>query len=117
MSDVERNTARTGTSSGWVRAYATPYRVILRPERTASLVRSWSEAWSLTQSVTGIPSVADPNKWVDPDMTYLAYTRSALAIAQSIGTIGVDENLTWATAQLRNAGWRTAYKWRIGTGL
>ncbi len=109
--------ARTSTTSGWVRAYATPYRVILRPERTASLARTWSEAWSLTQSVTGIPSVADPDKWVDPDMTYLAYTRGALAMAKSIGTFGVDENLLWATSQLRNAGWRTAYKWRIGTGL
>ena len=109
--------ARTSTTSGWVRAYATPYRVILRPERSASLVRSWGEAWSLTQSVTGIPVVADPNTWVDPDMTYLAYTRGALAMAKSIGVQGVDENLLWATSQLRNAGWRTAYKWRIGTGL
>ena len=50
-------------------------------------------------------------------MTYLTYTRGALAMAQSIGTFGVDANLSWATSQLRDAGWRTAYKWRIGAGL
>jgi hypothetical protein len=109
--------ARTGTSSGWCRAHATPYRIILRTDATAPYVSTWSEAWAMTQQIRGIPTVTDPNTWVDSDMTYLAYSRGVLAIAQTLDRPAATDRLTWATQQLRNRGWRTDYKWRLGTGL
>jgi hypothetical protein len=108
--------ARTGATSGWVRAHATPYRMILRDSRTSPLARSWSEGWDLTRRIAGL-AYADPNTWSPQDMTYLTYSRGALAFAAKLGTGGAGENLAWATAQLRNRGWRTAYKWRLGSGL
>ena len=109
--------ARTGNTSGWCRAYATPYRVILRSALTAPLVSTWSEAWALTKQVRGIPTVTDPDTWVDPDMTYLAYTRGVLAMGQSLERPGTANGLEWSTQQLRSKGWKTAYKWRLGSGL
>jgi hypothetical protein len=109
--------ARTGTTSGWVRAHATPYRVILRPTATSPLVTTWADAWTLTQQVQQIPATTDTNTWVDGDMTYLTYSRGALTMAQQIGVQGISENQSWATQQLKNKGWQTSYKWRLGSGL
>jgi hypothetical protein len=108
--------ARTGTTSGWVRAYATPYRLILRASKTSPFANNWAEAWVLEQSVAKA-TYTDPNSWVGNDLTYLAYTRGALVYAVKLGTPGAAENLTWATNQIKSKGWNTAHKWRLGSGL
>lgn len=108
--------ARTTPASGWVRAHATPYRLILRATRTSPFAASWAEAWSLQQSINKA-AFTDPNTWVGSDMTYLAYTRGALVYGVKLGTPGAAESLAWATAQLKSKGWNTAFKWRLGSGL
>jgi len=108
--------ARTSATSGWKRAFATPYRMILRPSADAPIVNSWPEAWNLTQRVAKL-NYANPNTWAEDDMAYLAYTRGALVYADRLKVWDVSENLAWATAQLRARNWNTAYKWRLGKGL
>jgi hypothetical protein len=108
--------ARTSTTSGWVRAHATPYRLILRATKTSPFATSWAEAWALEQSVAKL-TYTDANTWVANDMTYLTYTRGALFYASKLGTPGAAESLSWATSQLKTRGWNTAYKWRLGAGL
>jgi hypothetical protein len=108
--------ARTSTTSGWVRAFSTPYRMILRATKTSPFANSWSEAWALQQSV-GKAVAADPNTWATDDMASLTFTRGALFYAVKLGTPGATENLAWATAQLKTRKWNTAYKWRLGLGL
>ncbi len=107
--------ARTGTTSGWVRARATPYRMILRDSATSPVARSWAEGWAKTLYIAKLP-FTDPNSWVDADATYLSYSRGALVFANKLGT-PMGDNLTWATNQIRSKGWKTAYKWRLGSGL
>ena len=109
--------ARTGLTSGWARADATPYRMVLRASRTSPTVRSWADAWTLTQQAQGLLSLLDLEDWRDSDMTYLAYSRGALAFAANLGAVGAADNLNWATGQLNRKGWKTAYKWRLGGGL
>ncbi len=108
--------ARTSQTSGWIRAHATPYRLILRATKTSPLATSWIEAWPLQQSI-GKLTYTDPDKWGTNDLTYLTYTRGALVYAVKFGTPGASENLTWATNQLKSRGWNTSPKWRLGTGL
>jgi hypothetical protein len=107
--------ARTNGTSGWPRAQATPYEMMLRPSSTAPITQSWADAWSLNQDVVGL-TYADSNTWVTPDMTYLTYTRGALVYAAQLGT-PLDDNLAWATKQLNAGRWATAYKWRLGSGV
>ncbi len=108
--------ARTGTSSGWIRAQATPYRVILRSSPRAPIVGSWAEAWALTAQVAQL-KYRNRDSWVDTDMTYLTYSRGALAYANKLGNPAVTENLSWATNQLVSNGWKIPYKWRFGLGF
>ncbi len=107
---------RTNGASGWARAYATPYRIILRRSKDAPIVQSWSEAWQLTKSMTG-KTVSDPNTWAEDDMTYLTYTRGALVYASKLGMVEANAPLAWATQQLKARKWNVAAKWRFGTGL
>lgn len=109
--------ARTGVTSGWARASATPYRMLLRADRSASIVRSWAEAWALTKQAQGLLSLLDLDTWIDRDMTYLAYSRGALMFANNLGVVGAADNLNWAASQLNRKGWKAAYKWRLGSGL
>lgn len=108
--------ARTGTWSGWPRAVATPYRLVLRASKNAPIAGSWSEAWELAQSVNQ-QKIADRDTWALNDLTYLVYTRGALVYAAKLGVSGAAENLAWATAQIKKRGWKTAQKWRLGEGL
>ena len=90
--------------------------MILRSSPTGSLARSWSEAWQLSRQIAQL-TYSDPNTWVDADMTYLHYSRGALAMAAKLGYTTVNENFTWATTQIAWRGWRVPYKWRLGTGI
>jgi hypothetical protein len=108
--------ARTGTTSGWVRAQATPYRVILRDSATSPFVTTWADGYAETARINGIV-YTDANTWYPTDMTYLTYTRGALVYAAALGTPGASTNLAWATSQLTGKSWNVDYKWRLGTGL
>lgn len=103
---------RTSGARGWVRAYATPYRVILRASKTAPVAQSWAEAWELTKSMTG-KTVGDPDTWAEDDMTYLTYTRGALVYAVKLGMVEAAEPLAWATKQIQARKWNVAAKWRF----
>ena len=102
-----------GTS--WVRAQATPYRVILRSVRNGSVVGAWTEAWSLSAQIAKL-TYASADTWVGTDLTYLGYSRGALVYAAKHGA-QVGENLSWATGQINAKGWKSPYKWRLGDGL
>jgi hypothetical protein len=108
--------ARIGNTSGWMRAMATPYRMILRATSASPTVTSWAEAWSLSQT-TEMWTITDPDTWQPSDMTYLGYSRGALVYAAKLGAVGADTSLVWATGQLVKKGWRLDYKWRIGSGI
>jgi hypothetical protein len=107
---------RTSAFSGWIRAHAAPYRMILRPTKLSPMANSWAEAWNL-QATIRKAVYTDPNTWVESDMTMLAYARGSLVYAVKLGTPGAAENLAWATGQLKAKNWKTAYKWRLGAGL
>ena len=107
--------ARTSPTSGWKRAYASPYRMILRESATAPVVASWAEAWALTQRLRKL-ALTDPNTWVEADKTYLTYSRGALVFIDKLKPGSVTENLAWASGQL-NRNWNMSYKWRLGKGL
>ena len=107
--------ARTNGTSGWPRAQAVPYEMMLRNSNTSPIYTSWAEAWVGNNTISGLTYV-DPNTWVTPDMTYLTYARGALTYADKLGTVLTD-NLSWATGQLNAKKWKTSYKWRLGPGL
>jgi hypothetical protein len=107
--------ARTNGTSGWPRALATPYEMMLRASSTAPIAQSWAQAWSLNQSIAGL-TYKDANTWPYADLTYLTYTRGSLVYASMLGTVLTD-NLSWVTNQINAVKWKTAYKWRIGSGL
>lgn len=106
--------ARTSGTSGWPRSYSTPYRLVVRRTTNAPIVADWREAWEVTSSLMKL-SAGDGQTWQESDMTYLAYTRGALAIVRQAKLANVDDAFAWATQQLKQKNWTTAYKWRIGT--
>jgi len=108
--------ARTNRTSGWIRAQATPYRLILRETADSPYADDWAGAWTLAQRVAKL-TYANADTWVPPDMTYLTYTRGALVYIDKLKTRDVSENLAWATSQLNAKNWKTDYKWRLGKGL
>lgn len=108
--------ARTNRNSGWIRAQATPYRLIVRATATSPFADDWAGAWVLAQTVNKLTYV-DRDTWVPNDMTYLTYTRGALVFANKLNAWDVTESLSWATGQLNVRKWKTAYKWRLGPGL
>ena len=107
---------RTSPLSGWVRAQATPYRMILRQSKTSPIADSYATAWNYSRTIGGL-TYTDPNSWVGSDMTYLMYTRAALVWATRLNAAGLTDNLAWATNQLVSKKWKTDYKWRLGSGL
>ncbi|MGE4063798.1 MAG: hypothetical protein AB7E79_10575 [Rhodospirillaceae bacterium] len=108
--------ARSSQTRGWVRAFATPYRMILRETKTAPIASNWAQAWELTRRLTQ-KTVADPNTWAESDMTYLTYTRGALVYADLLGVPEAKEALAWATQELKKKNWNVAAKWRMGMAV
>lgn len=104
--------ARTNGTSGWVRADATPYRMILRYTATSAFAANWKEAFEITKAIQKL-TVIDPDTWYPQDMTYLTYTRGSLTFAARYGTPGASACLAWAQKQLTAKGWTTDYKWRL----
>lgn len=106
--------ARTSGRSGWVRAHASPYRMILRRSKEGAIASSWTEAWEITKSVAKL-TVDDPDSWESDDMAPLGYIRGALGYAQRLGTADVRENIAWAERQIEARNWTIPYKWRMAT--
>lgn len=104
--------ARTNGASGWVRAYATPYRLVLRPDKSAPFAKSWGEAWQIASTLAGWQP-SDPNTIQGNDLTYYTYTRAALAMGVRLGVAEAQPCLTWLEDQLRRRNATIPYRWRI----
>jgi hypothetical protein len=107
--------ARTSSTSGWPRAQASPYEMMLRADGKSPIAGSWAQAWSLNASIAG-QTYVNSETWAVTDMTYLTYARGALVYADKLGALSGD-NLAWATAQLNTRKWKTQHKWRLGANL
>ena len=104
--------ARSSGRSGWARAYASPYRMIVKQSATSPVAGSWAEAWATTKSVENI-TTTDTEKWASSDLTYLGYLRGALTYAQRLNTADVTEALKWSEAQFAAYKWTVDFKWRL----
>jgi len=104
--------ARTDGRSGWVRAYSTPYRLVLRPDKSAPFAKSWGEAWQIASKLAEWPE-SDPDTIQGKDLTYYTYTRGALAMAVRLGVPAAQPSLTWLDDQLRRRNATIPYRWRI----
>ena len=107
-------TARTHKDAGWPRAQCTPYQMMLKPAKDAPAVANWDACWLLNHDVLEL-DYDDVNTWVAEDMTYLTYTRGALACTRVVDP-NTDEAFRWASDQLRQRGRLPAFKWSIGDG-
>ncbi len=106
---------RTNGTSGWVRAYCTPYRAILRVTATAPFATDWAGAWGLTHSIyLSDRPIPDPNLWVGADPTYLGYTRGALAMAVSLDYAVAKGPFDWSDTQIARYPGNPVAKWSIG---
>jgi hypothetical protein len=106
--------ARTDGKSGWQRGVATPYRLVLRPNKTAPYVTSWSEAWALNSRIQGW-HLAFPDEIEAKDPTYFIYTRGVLALATRLGVSAAAPNLRWIDDQLHRHAAQIPYKWQIAS--
>jgi hypothetical protein len=103
--------ARTNGKSGWVRAHASPYRIVLRKSATDPIATSWADAWKINVELQKFSS-ADPDRWPEKDITYLGYARGALALAARLGIAGARDCFIWADEQARSHG-QLPYKWLV----
>ena len=102
--------ARTNGTSGWVRAWATPYRMILRYTAASAFAANWGEAFAITKDIQKL-TYTDANTWASADMTYLTYSRGSLVYAMRYGTPGATACYAWANSQIVNKKWATDDKW------
>ncbi|MGE4062929.1 MAG: hypothetical protein AB7E79_06135 [Rhodospirillaceae bacterium] len=102
--------ARTAGRSGWHRAYPSPYRLLIKNEKSEGAVESWSEAWRISRTRAKWEE-RDDLAYEDP--TYAIYTRGALAIAARAGVTEAAAPLTWITEQLHRKDAAVPYKWRL----
>lgn len=84
--------ARTSRTSGWKRAHASPYHIILRATETSRLATSWAECWALTEKIRKL-SYVNADEWADKDMTYLTYARGVLVYIDKLKAWDVSEQL------------------------
>ena len=109
--------ARTNGTSGWIRAWVSPYRQNLRAT-TASPFLDWAGSWSLTQSRYGL-TYADSNTSVEHgDVTYSSISRADLAQAVTNGVPGALTCYNWLDGQLTTnmhspGGGAIDYQWCI----
>ena len=93
--------ARTNGTSGWPRAYCTPYRIALRENRSANWATNWAEAWELTQRKAHLPPPTS-DQWVtDQFASYLQYARGVLAMADHLGMAEARPSLDWVNGELQ----------------
>jgi hypothetical protein len=102
--------ARTSGRSGWQRSHPSPYRLIVKEEKSAPAADSWAEAWRLSKARA---KWRESDELTDGDPTYAIYTRGALAIAVRAGVKEAEAPLAWITEQLRRQDAAVPYKWRL----
>lgn len=106
---VKSTIARTNGTSGWVKAYPTPYYIRLGGLKT------WREAWDKSREPAGGTSdvfIADPNKLVQ-FANYEQYTLGTLAIARRLGVPEAQACHEWLQAEAKRIGTWGVYKWSI----
>ncbi len=104
---------RASGRSGWRRSHPSPYRLIVKAEKSGAVAGSWDEAWKLT-SRRARWAERDAEALADGDPTYAIYTRGALAIAARLGVKEAEAPLAWITNQLRRRDAAVPYKWLLG---
>jgi hypothetical protein len=102
--------ARTNGKSGWIRAYSTPYVLVIRPSPSDPVASSWAEAWALNVEKQGF-KYSDPNAFFKPNSGFFEYTRGALALGVRLGVPEARECFAWADEQARVKG--IYYKWMV----
>jgi hypothetical protein len=106
--------ARTDGKSGWVRAFCTPYRMVMRENNTSPWAQNWKQAFDLTAKGLHLET-SDPDRLVlAGQLFYVQYTRGALVLAKHVGLPNVDASLTWAddaVAYAQSAGRALPHKW------
>lgn len=107
---IPNTIGRTNGTSGWVRAWPTAYRQLLRPSRTGAWLSDWTATWALTQQRYGLRYV-NPNTLAisGNDVSYHSITRSVLAIAERIGVAEAKAPHDWIGNQIR--GLLTSQRW------
>ena len=108
---VQNTLDRTSKTSGWHRAFSTPYRILLKTSATSPIVGTWADAWLLTSKAQGLVDNGSDTWLLGSDKTYLSYTRGSLVYAERLNPGSATENLTWAST---NLGAQNSFKWRIG---
>ena len=102
--------ARTSGLSGWSRSYPSPYRLLVKSDKSASTAVSWHEAWRLTSARA---NWQESNDFADGDPMSGIFARGALVLGVRLGVKEAEEPLQWLTAQLRRRHAVVPYKWRL----
>lgn len=110
--------ARTNGTSGWIRAWCTPYRQIMRASRTDPWLPDWAASWALTQQRYPTMTYTDPNALPDAgnDISYPGYTLGVLAMADRLGVAAAAAPHAWMAGQIRGlltTQRRMARKWCV----
>lgn len=111
---IQSNIARSNGRNGW-RPYCVPYEAVVRNPPGGPYARSWAEAWEWTRPMYAKRwSMTDPDRWANPDATYLQYMRAALAQARHLGVPEADACYAWADGEIKRVGRAVDWRWAIG---
>jgi hypothetical protein len=102
--------ARTSAQSGWGRAYPSPYRLLVKEDKSAPVVESWGDAWRITSTRANWAQAKD---LAEDDPMSAIFARGALAMGVRLGVKDAEEPLRWMTDQLRRRKAVVPYKWRL----
>lgn len=115
---IKNTIARTNGTSGWVRAWCTTYRLVLRTTRADPWAADWAAAWALNVQKQPVLKYTDPNALVigSNDISYPGYTLAALAMAARLGIAEAVQPHAWIAGEIRkslNSQRRMARRWCV----
>jgi len=90
---------RTNGTSGWVRAYAGPYRQVLKHLPSDPWAADWGTSWTLTNNVFGF-TVGDPNVLINNNANYNNFIRNDLYFGKLAGVAGAAASFDWIDSEL-----------------
>jgi hypothetical protein len=110
--------ARTGGTSGWVRAVPTLYQLMTREGPSGLSVTTWADAWEMNERCLGDPcAYDDPNTFsATANITYTSYALGALAFEALAGVDGAAGCYDWLLSQMQASTTRDRYsrrKWSM----
>ena len=110
--------ARTGGTSGWVRAVPTMYQTMVREGPSGPSVTSWADAWEVNERCLGsVCAYEDPDTLsAGANMTYASYTLGAVAMATQAGVDGAGASYEWLVEQMQAGATVSRYprrKWAM----